>query len=459
MSRGKNPIGEERMKGSMKTIQFVLVIMLVAAAGGGIYYFLEWEKPKISLDKPFDTIGRQKDVTITVRDMRSGIRNITIAVIQKEREFVLASMDEPAKGTFEKIVPVKIIPRDLKLQDGEALFRVKAIDYSPLKNTARIETKVTIDSIPPRVSLLTRAHNINPGGTCLTVYRVTKAVPTSGVKCGDTFFPGFLTQADKGKTKPYYVCYFAIPRDVSKNTPIAIVATDKAGNEAIVGIPFYIRSTRAFRKDTVMLSDAFVQQKAVEFQQLVSSLSGKSPADVFSYVNTQMRFENDKKTRSVCTKSVSKQLWQGTFLRMENSAPKALFGDERTYEYQGKSLGTSVHLGIDLASTAASPVEAANNGIVLYADNMGIYGNCVIIDHGQGISSMYGHMSSIAVKEGQQVTKGQVIGNSGATGFAGGDHLHFSILVSGIFVNPIEWWDPHWIKDNVDSKIADAQTL
>lgn len=447
------------MKGSTRNIKLILVIMLIVAAGGGIYYFIDWGKPKISLDKHFDTIGREKDVGITVRDDASGIRSISVAVIQKDHEFVVTSMEMPAKGTFEKIIPIKIIPKDLKLQDGEAVFKVKAVDFSPLKNTARIETKVTIDSIPPRVSMLTRAHNINPGGTCLAIYRVTKAVPTSGVKCGDTFFPGYLNQVGQGQQKPYYECYFAIPRDVTRNTPITIVARDRAGNEAIVGIPFYIRSTRAFRKDTVSISDAFVQQKAAEFQQVDSSLSGRSSTDVFSYVNTQMRVENDRKIQSICAKSTGKQLWQGTFLRLKNSAPKALFGDERTYEYQGKSLGNSIHLGIDLASTASSPVEAANNGIVLYADNLGIYGNCVIIDHGQGICSQYGHLSSMAVKEGQRVTKGQVIGNTGNTGFAGGDHLHFSILVSGVFVNPIEWWDPHWIRDNVEDKIAQAQTL
>jgi len=122
-------------------------------------------------------------------------------------------------------------------------------------------------------------------------------------------------------------------------------------------------------------------------------------------------------------------------------------------------MGTSVHLGIDLASTAQANIEAANSGVVLYAGNLGIYGNAVIIDHGQGISSQYGHMSSISVKEGQQVTKGQIIGNTGATGFAGGDHLHFSVLVGGVFVDPKEWWDPHWIKDNVEYKLELAKTL
>jgi hypothetical protein len=457
MFRGKFLHREEFMKGSKKaTIQLILLFLLVVSIIGAGYHYFDWEKPTISQDKPFDTIGKEKDVTITLRDGRSGIRSYTVAIEQNKQEFVLASEQIPSKGTHEKVVAVKIIPKDLKIKDGEAVFKIEVTDFSPLRNSSLLQAKVTIDSIPPRIALLTRAHNINPGGTCLTVYRVTKAVQVSGVKCGNTFFPGYLVQ---GKAKPYYVCFFAIPMEVKTSTPMAVTVEDKAGNHAIVGIPFYIRSVRPFRRDTITVSDSFVQQKAVEFQEQESKLAGKSAEEVFTYVNTQLRMYDDKRIQEVCAKTSGKQLWQGTFLRLKKGAPRALFGDQRTYQYQGKSMGTSVHLGIDLASTTHAPIEAANSGIVLYADNMGIYGNCVIIDHGQGISSQYGHMSSIAVKAGQQVTKGQIIGNTGVTGFAGGDHLHFSILAGGVFVDPKEWWDPHWIRDNVQDKFEIANTL
>jgi hypothetical protein len=448
--------GEKNMKSSRTTIQVVLLFILIGSIIGAGFYYLEWEKPKIVLDRPLTTIGKFKDITITLQDKRSGIRNFKVTIVQNKHVFEVASEQIPVKGTVEKTVALKIVPKDLRIKDGEAAFIVRATDFSPLQNTTELQTKITIDSIPPRITLLSSAHNINPGGTCLTLYRLTKAVQISGVKCGDKFFPGYFVQS-QGKT--YYVCYFAIPRDVSRSTPIAVTAQDKGGNQAIVGIPFYIRSVRPFRSDKVTVGDAFVQQKAVEFQEQDSKLAGKSPEEVFSYVNTQLRVENDNKIKTVCAKTDSKQHWQGIFLRLKNSAPKALFGDERTYLYQGKSLGNSIHLGVDLASTSQGPIEAANSGIVLFADNLGIYGNAVIIDHGQGISTQYGHMSSIAVKEGQQVTKGQIIGNTGMTGFAGGDHLHFSLLVGGVFVDPKEWWDPHWIKDNVEKKFDLAKTL
>ena len=128
---------------------------------------------------------------------------------------------------------------------------------------------------------------------------------------------------------------------------------------------------------------------------------------------------------------------------------ESAFADHRTYIYKGKEVDQQVHLGFDLASFAGTPIVSANRGIVLFADELGIYGNCVIIDHGMGVQSLYGHLSSIDVKAGQTVEKEQQIGRSGMTGMAGGDHLHFTMLVNGKMVNPVEWWDAHWIEDRI----------
>ncbi|HMF77591.1 MAG TPA: M23 family metallopeptidase, partial [Bryobacteraceae bacterium] len=106
------------------------------------------------------------------------------------------------------------------------------------------------------------------------------------------------------------------------------------------------------------------------------------------------------------------------------------------------------------AQTAHTPVKAANSGKVIYADRLGIYGNCVIIDHGYSLQSLYGHMSQILVKVGDTVGKQQQIGISGSTGMAFGDHVHFSMLIGGYQVDPKEWWDEHWIHDRILSKIG-----
>ena len=202
------------------------------------------------------------------------------------------------------------------------------------------------------------------------------------------------------------------------------------------------------------LSDNFLQQKMPEFQSQNPILQGKTPLETFIYVNGKMREDNDNTIREICRTSNPRQLWEGTFLRMKNAAPMALFGDKRKYQYQGKVVGESIHMGVDLASTTNAPVEAANHGIVAYTGYLGIYGNFVIIDHGFGFFTVYGHLNSIDVKKVQEVRKGDVIGRTGSSGLAGGDHLHFGMLIGGQFVNPQEWWDAHWIADNVTKKMA-----
>jgi murein DD-endopeptidase MepM/ murein hydrolase activator NlpD len=231
-----------------------------------------------------------------------------------------------------------------------------------------------------------------------------------------------------------------------------VLARDYAGNETRITPPCLIKEKK-FRSDKMNLSETFLQQKMPEFQVMAPVLQGKTPLEIFSYVNSEMRNDNFRSIQSICQKSTPKILWEGTFLRMRNASPMALFGDKRTYVVAGKDFAISVHAGVDLASVANAAIEAANSGIVVFAGPLGIYGNAIIIDHGLGIFSLYGHLSSINTATGKNVKKEEVIGHSGTSGLAGGDHLHFSIIVGGQFVNPQEWWDVHWIEDNINQKM------
>ena len=177
----------------------------------------------------------------------------------------------------------------------------------------------------------------------------------------------------------------------------------------------------------------------------------------FLVINGELRQKNNAKIASFAAQTKPELLWRGAvFHPFGNTAVESAFADHRTYIYQGKQVDQQVHLGFDLASYAGTPIVAANRGIVVFAEELGIYGNCVIIDHGLGVQSLYGHLSSIEVKAGQTVEKEQQIGRSGMTGMAGGDHLHFTMLVNGKMVNPVEWWDSHWIEDRILRKLRAA---
>jgi murein DD-endopeptidase MepM/ murein hydrolase activator NlpD len=438
------------MQGKFWYIVGCLVLLLT---GGGWWFFLttgERGKPVVVIGADAAVIGRQKALSVTFSDSGRGLRHTEIIITQDNQPRVLSSVDYPEAGVRRKALSVTVEAGTLKLHDGPATLTLAAVDHSLWKNRTTVTRPVTIDLLPPQIFQLNTQNHINPGGTCVVAYHLSEAVPRTGVLVGDLFYPAYpVTLAGK----PGYAVYFALPLDASPGVPqIRILARDQAGNETVSGIPALIKK-RKFRSDTMVLSDSFLGQKMPEFQAAIPELRGKTPIETFIYVNTRLRDENLKTIQSACLKSEPLPLWQDTFLRMKNAAPMALFGDCRTYLFGGKPVGESVHIGIDLASLVHSPIEAANNGIVRFTGPLGIYGNAVIIDHGMGLSTLYGHMSGIQVKPDQAVKRGEVIGLSGATGLAGGDHLHFGVAVNGQFVEPREWWDPHWIADNVTKKL------
>ena len=174
-------------------------------------------------------------------------------------------------------------------------------------------------------------------------------------------------------------------------------------------------------------------------------------------MNQGLRKENEDKIRVVGQKTVNRMLWSGPFSQLSNSKVEANFADARTYIYHNEPIDTAYHLGFDLSVTKRYPVEAANSGIVSFTGDLGIYGNTVIIDHGLGLSTLYGHLSSIDVKEGEQIKQQQIIGKTGETGLAVGDHLHFATLLQGVPVLPKEWWDAKWIRDNIQPKLDSSK--
>jgi len=170
-------------------------------------------------------------------------------------------------------------------------------------------------------------------------------------------------------------------------------------------------------------------------------------------VNKRLRKENEDRITAVTKLATPTLLWKDAFAQLSNSKVEANFADLRTYAYSGEPTDTAYHLGYDLSVTKHTPVEAANSGTVAFADDLGIYGNTVILDHGLGLFTLYGHLSSIDVKAGDSVAKRQIIGKTGETGLAAGDHLHFGIYLAGVAVLPVEWWDQKWIDDNIQPKL------
>ena len=314
----------------------------------------------------------------------------------------------------------------------------------------------------PTIAVLSTKHYVNLGGSEMVVYRAMPGDIESGIQVGDLTYPGYPASGAKLEgvhisDPAVKIAFFALRFDQDVNTPMYAYARDEAGNSARADFD-KLTFPKPFKRSRIELNDSFLNR--VVPAVLETTIEVKPEGDTlqkFLVINGELRRKNAEKIASFARQSSPEMLWAGVvFHPFTSSAVEAAFADQRTYIYQGKEVDRQVHLGFDLAKVVNSPVVSANKGKVVYAAPLGIYGNCVIVDHGMGVQSLYAHLSSIGVQPGQEVAKEQELGRSGQTGLAGGDHLHFTMLVNGQMVNPVEWWDRHWIQDRIIRKLKEA---
>ncbi len=445
---------ENRIGGIIKT--FFYLVLLAVIIGGAIFVIprFEWYAPTVNLKLDSDFIG-PRPFNVEIKDRGSGLKKVSIVVAEGGSEYPLFEEDYPMPVN-EKNITIAIDPKKLGIKEGPAAIRITAKDRSWWRffrgNETNVTKNVTIDVTPPRIEVTGREHYINFGGSGLVIYKASPDTIKSGVKVGDYFFPGY-----KGyfKNPDIYLAFFAYPYNVSPDTRPVVVAEDAAGNSKEVGFSYRLKDVR-YRKSTLNVSDDFIERKVIPILGDNSSQNGDLK-DVFLKVNRDIRHKNEVEIKKICANSKNAILWNGAFHQLTNSKVEANFADERTYIYKGETIDHQYHLGYDLAVTEKSPIEAANDGVVVFAGDLGIYGNAVIIDHGFGVSTLYAHMSSIGVKVGDTVKKKQIIGRTGDTGLAAGDHLHFAVLVQGVPVLPVEWWDEKWINDKILTRIKEAE--
>jgi murein DD-endopeptidase MepM/ murein hydrolase activator NlpD len=351
-----------------------------------------------------------------------------------------------------------------ELQEGAARLVVRASRptlFGLQQAWTTVSRDITVKLIPPQVSVLSQFHYINHGGSEMAVYRVSPGSQLSGVRVGDVEYTGFPASGAgvAAADSLLRVAFFALRWNQDVRTPITVFARDDAGNEGSATFDFRV-FPKVFRNSRIDLDDRFLARVVPAILQNTPELRVDNPADLIgSYVriNRDLRRMNDTRISELARGTSATLLWVGPFRQLSNTAVEAGFADRRTYIYKGSEVDRQTHLGFDLASTAAAAVVAANHGIVLFAGWLGIYGNCVILDHGMGLQSLYAHLSSIDVNAGDTVQMNHQLGRSGATGLAGGDHLHFTMLLSGNAVNPIDWWSGQWVEDRIMRKLREAR--
>ena len=455
-----------RLLRTLAVLAVVTVLALVALA------WFRVGEPEVRLEASKPGIGRTgSPVTVHLSEPSRGLAEVEVEVLQKGREpAVVAKKTYTPRRPFWAFWGPRTTSDTLQMKigkdtvpglvEGQATIRAVARrPGTPLREGAPVvaEIELPVRLRPPLISVVSTQNYVRQGGSGVVVYRVGASALAEGgrdgVRSGDDFFPGYpLPGGEAGER----FAFFAAPWNLDDPSKIRLVAEDPIGN----------RAEAAFvdewfphppRRDTIHLSDDFMHKAVSEILSQTPELQDKGDLlQNYLQINGELRREEAHELRELGAASKPEFLWNGAFVALPGAAVMSHFADQRTYLYQGRAVDHQTHLGYDLASVRQAEVPAANRGIVVLAHYFGIYGNAVVIDHGYGLMSLYGHLSSIAVKEGQEVERGQILGHTGATGLAGGDHLHFTLMIRGEPVTPVEWWDGKWIRDRIASKLGKA---
>lgn len=441
--------------GIFKAALLLLVAAIAIALAVAGFLLFELEKPTLVLERELRFLGGKVELPLRAADGKSGLRSLVLTLTQGDTTHTLLEKTFPRQAWFGQAGPAAISEKVVidahkaGIKEGNAELTVTVRDFSLFGwlrgNRTLARLPVTMDTKPPKLALVQSQRSLRPGGSGVAVYTVSESPGRHGVLVENLFFPGY-----PGPKENTFVAYFALPWDAKPQAAFRVLAADEAGNEVSLALPVTIRPTEN-KHDSITLSDVFLERKIPEFEEHYPNLQG-SLLEKYLHINRAVRDENAGFIAKACAETASKQLWTDRFVRMPG-AGRAGFADQRDYLYNGQTIDHQTHLGVDIASTERAEIRAANRGKVVFAGYLGIYGNMIILDHGQGIASLYSHLSSIDTTVGTLVDKNQPIGHSGTTGMAGGDHLHFSMLVHGIFVTPTEWWDQHWIDVNIKSAL------
>ncbi len=450
-----------RRKSNSSSILFLIIFGGIIA--GVVYLYnsemFEREAPVITVtDAQYWNLKEPIDVKI---EDESGIKYYEVKMLSSEGEKLLR---QEALLKPEKMLDLKIeYPKmSYGIKDKEIKIIVTAVDSSQWDffsgNSVSVQKSFVVDKKKPLVSLLTNSYGIYKGGSALAIF-----------KAQDENLEDLYIEVNKNrrfKVQPfykegYYAALVAWPV-VETKFDARIIARDKAGNKVRLHIPYY-HKPKSYRVSKIKLSDRFLKGKIAELAYDYPETQGvEDPLEQFKIINEDVRASNEKTIHEITSRVSDKMVDSFSikpFYPLKNAQKVASFGDHRLYYYKKEKVSESYHLGLDLASVQMGEIKTQNHGMTVFAEENGIYGNLPIIHHGMGLYTIYGHCSSLKVAAGEAVKPNDQIANTGKSGYAMGDHLHFGVLVQGVEVRPEEWMDRDWIRLNITEVMKNAKKL
>lgn len=440
-----------------KKALFQVVAIAVLVIAGIAFLFLRQQIPGV--EARFDPLpvqlGTDQELTLDLTAQRGGVQRVRVQLVQADREITLYEAEFDSSGTNHRRVAFQIKPGTQGAREGEGRLEVWSSDgfwrLKPVDSEPVLSIPVNVDLTPPGLDLLSFTRYTSQGGAGVAVLR-SRDSETVGVQVGQFFHRGYPTGDPQAGL---HLAYFAIPFDHPADEAPSALALDAAGNRRSQSVGTVI-AKREYRHGKVTLDSSFLAEKLPELLPERGEIPPEEFGEAFRYVSTVLRGRAEATKVRLGQRSAPRALWEGAFLQPRNTRVFSNYAETRDYSYEGVALDTKVHAGFDLASTARAPIPAAARGRVVFAADLGIYGQTVVLDHGLGLQTLYSHLSEFAVQVDEDVERGQTLGRSGKTGLAVGDHLHYEVLIHGIPVNPMEWWDAKWIEAKVYEVMGDA---
>jgi len=450
-----------KKSGSKILVGFVLLVLLAGA--GYIYTAPEFEREVPSVQSQNNLFWNRKDPLKVQLHDNVGLKSFELTLSDGTNS-IIVGQGELESNTKEQTLLVKY-PKSkvLNPKAKKLTLKVSVTDSSLWNfmqgNASEKTIDINVDYKRPNVNVLSNSYSITQGGAALVVFQAEdENLDTLYVEAAGEQF-----KAQPYKEEGYYAALIAWPFN-KDDFNAKIIAIDAASNKRVVDIPYYIKNHK-YRVSWIHAKDKFIDGKITD---LASSNPDYASIDDrierLRAINETMRLKNEDLIHSL-SKKVSSEILENwkiqKFYPLKNGQKVASYGDERHYYYKTKDneVSHSYHVGYDLASTRMASIKTSNAGKVVYANENGIYGNMPMIDHGLGLYSLYGHCSQLLVNEGDEVSAGDTIAKTGVSGLALGDHLHFGIVVQGIEVRPVEWFDKDWIRKNIDNIFKEADKI
>ncbi len=467
-----------------QTLFVLLIVALVPVAIFGwknLYLskdFFELSEPQIIISEAPRGVGLTPvSVRFKLKDDGAGLDEVVVRAVQRGKETVLKQ--ESLKGQKEVQFNVDI-PGDRSIFDeGKASLEVSVFDRSFRSNKALATIPLQVDYRRPKLEVVTSQHNASLGGSQLIFYKAyDEALDLSGVKVGNQLFLGYPARGidPSFEDKSLYVALYAVDlKHNPENVSVRAFAVDQVGNT--MSVPFYNRiNARTFRQTEKRISEEFLREQvdklAEQNQQKIAQFlgdasleqlyrSGKSgqarQVEKFKLVNETLRGINQEEIVTLLKGPRFERYFEGVLIPQAGSVT-GTFGDQVIFNYEGFDLGRYRREGYEFTmSGERSDVVAAASGIVVFSDNLGVYGRTLAIDHGLGLISIYAYLENVVVRQGERVTQGQKVAVAGGSGFSSGNKVYFELRVHGVPVDAREWWDKRWYYGHITAKINDVK--